>query len=132
MQLGFTKNVLRNSSLTLVGHVPIELSRPVAGCIKNEFSFCSSLWEKKCEVGLNFPGLYQARMKKSKFGNILAKEIKKITKRYHYFDFRLEQDIISEPALKKKDTVTPKPNDMTRIIIAISLLYLLDMLTSLY
>ena len=88
--------------------------------------------KRKCEVGLNFPGLYQARMKKSKFGNILAKEIKKITKRYHYFDFRSEQDIISEHALKKKDTVTPKPNDMTHIIIAISLLYLLDMLTSLY
>ena len=47
-------------------------------------------------------------MKKSKFGNILAKEIKKITEHYPYFDFSLEQDIISKPALKKRDTVTPK------------------------
>ena len=47
-------------------------------------------------------------MKKSKFVNILAKEIKKITERYPYFDFSLEQDIISEPALKKRYTVTPK------------------------
>ena len=52
--------------------------------IKDEFSFCSS-GKRKREVGLNFPGLYRARMKKGKFGNILAKEIKKITKRYHYF-----------------------------------------------
>ena len=63
--------------------------------------------KRKREVGLNFPGLYRARMKKSGFGNILAKEIKKITERYPYFDFRLEQDIISKPALKKRDTVTP-------------------------
>ena len=64
--------------------------------------------KRKRKVGLNVPGLYRARMKKSKFGNILAKEIKKITERYPYFDFSLEQDIISKPALKKRDTVTPK------------------------
>ena len=46
-------------------------------------------------------------MKKSKFGNILAKELK-IAERYPYFDFSLEQDIISKPALKKRDTVAPK------------------------
>ena len=46
-------------------------------------------------------------MKKRKFGNILAKEIKKITERYPYFDFSLEQDIISKAVLKK-DTFTPK------------------------
>ena len=60
MQLGFTE---KDSNFALVGHVPIELSRPVAGWtlltrvffgqrleevqfsgrIKDEFSFCSSL-----------------------------------------------------------------------------------------
>ena len=72
-------------------------------------------------------------MKKSKFGNILAKAIfKKITERYPYSDFSLEQDIISKPALKRGIPLPPKPNDITRIIIAISLLYLLDTLTTLY
>ena len=52
-------------------------------------------------------------MKKSKFGKILAKEI---TECYRYFDFSLEQDIIYNPALKKKDTVTQKPDDVTRIM----------------
>ena len=51
---------------------------------------------------------------------------------------QLWQNIISNPTLKKRDTVTPKPNDITRIIsikikaFAILLLYLLDTLTSLY
>ena len=45
--IGVYKECSEDSSLTLVGHVLIELSRPVAGCIRNEFSFCSSLWEKK-------------------------------------------------------------------------------------
>ena len=39
-------------------------------------------------------------------------EIKKITECYRYFDFSLEQDIISKPDLKKG--VPQKPNDMTR------------------
>ena len=64
--------------------------------------------KRKREVGLTVPGFYRARMKKSKFGKILAKEIRKITERCRYFDFSLEQDIISKPALKKRDTVTPK------------------------
>ena len=52
-------------------------------------------------------------MNNSKFGKILAKEI---TARHHYFDLSLEQNSIFKPALKKMDTVTPKPNDMTLII----------------
>ena len=47
-------------------------------------------------------------MKNSKSGNILAKEIKKITERYLYFDFSLEQDIIILPPKIEK------PNDITR------------------
>ena len=45
-------------------------------------------------------------MKNSKSGNILAKEIKKITERYLYFDFSLEQDIIILPPKIEK------PNDI--------------------
>ena len=62
-------------------------------------------------MGLIVPGLYRARTIKRKFDKILVKEIKKITERYRYFDFSLEQDIISKADLKKRDTV-PK-NQMT-------------------
>ena len=59
-------------------------------------------------MGLIVPGLYRARAKKRKFGKILIKEIKKITERYHYFDFSSEQDIIFKPDLKKRDTPKTK------------------------
>ena len=59
-------------------------------------------------MGLIIPGLYRARTKKRKFGKILVKEIKKITDHYRYFDFSLEQDIISKPGLKKRDTPKTK------------------------
>ena len=55
-------------------------------------------------MGFIVAGLYRARTKNRKFGKILVKEIKKITERYRYFDFSLEQDIISKPDLKKRDT----------------------------
>ena len=35
-------------------------------------------------------------------------EIKNITERYRYFDFSLEQDIISKPDLKKRGTPETK------------------------
>ena len=60
---------------------------------------------RKHEVGLIVPGLYRARMKKSKFDIIMDKEI---TERYRYFDFSLEQNNILKPALKKRNTITPK------------------------
>ena len=60
---------------------------------------------RKREVGLIVPELYRARMKKSRFGKILTKEI---TERYRCFDLGLEQDIIFKPALKKRDTIGPK------------------------
>ena len=59
-------------------------------------------------MGLIVPGLYRARTQKRKFGKILVKEIKKITERYRYFDFSLEQDIIYNPDLKKRDTPKTK------------------------
>ena len=38
-------------------------------------------------------------------------EIKNITERYRYFDFSLEQDIISKPDLKKRGTPETKWHD---------------------
>ena len=95
----------------MAGHVLTELSRLVAGFLgasKMNSVSVQVCGKRKREVGLNVPGLYQARMKKSKFGNVLTKKIKKITERYPYFDFSLEQDIVSKPALKRRDSVTPK------------------------
>ena len=99
LQLGFKRNVLRIAAWLLIGHVLTELSRPVTdflGTSKMNSLFVQVCGKRKSEVGLNVPGLYQGRMKKSKFGNILAKKIKKITERYPIdFDFSLEQGIIS-------------------------------------
>ena len=63
-------------------------------------------------MGPIVPGLYRARTKKSKFGKILVKEIKKLKERYCYFDFSLEQDIISKPDLKRG--IPQKPNESIR------------------
>ena len=60
---------------------------------------------RKREVSLIVPGLYRTKMKKSRFGKVLVKKIKE---RCRYFNVSLEQDIISEPALRKRDTVSLK------------------------
>ena len=76
--IGVFKECSEDSSLALVGHVLIELSRLVVGFLgasKMNSVSVQVCGKRKREVGLNFPGLYRARMKKSKFANILAKEI---------------------------------------------------------
>ena len=50
--------------------------------------------------------------KRYRFFTLINIQIKKITERYRYFEFSSEQDTISKPDLKKRDT--QKPNDMTR------------------
>ena len=88
--------------------VAIELSRLVAsflGATKMNSASVQVCRNRKREVSLIVPELYRARMKKSRFGKILAKEI---TERYRYFDLSLEQDIIFKPALKKRDTISPE------------------------
>ena len=70
-----------DSSLALVGHVPIELSRLPAGFLgasKKHSVSAKSVGREKREVGLIVPGLYRARTKKRKFGKILVKEMKKL------------------------------------------------------
>ena len=86
----------------------IELSRLVVSFL--DASKMNSVSAQVCrnrkhEVGLIVPELYRARMKKSRFGKILTKEI---TERYRYFDLSLEQNIIFKPAHKKRDTIIPK------------------------
>ena len=83
----------------------IELSRPVASFLGASKMNSVSVQNRIPEMGLTVPELYRGRMKKSRFGKILAKEI---TERYSYFDLSLEQDIIFKPTLKMRDAITPK------------------------
>ena len=109
--VGVYKESSEDSSLAFVGHVPIELSTLVAGFLDASKKHSVSVQvcgKRKREVGPIVPGLYRARTKKRRFGKILVKEIKKITERYRYFDFSLEQDIISKLDLKKRDTPKTK------------------------
>ena len=94
----------------------IELSRLVVSFL--DASKMNSVSAQVCrnrkrEVDLIVPELYRARMKKSRFGKILTKEI---TERYRYFDLSLEQNIIFKPAHKRGIPLSQKPNGMTRII----------------
>ena len=76
--IGVYKEYSEDSSLALVGHVLTELSRLVVGFLgaaKVNSVSVQVCGKRRRKVSLNVPGLYQARMKKSKFGNILAKEI---------------------------------------------------------
>jgi trans-2-enoyl-CoA reductase len=89
-------------NLDLVGHVPIELSRVLAGFLGA--SETNSLTVKVCgkrkrEVGLVVPGCFQARTKRKKVADILNTEIKRIKERYPYFELEIEQEIISTPLL---------------------------------
>ena len=79
--VGVYKESSEDSSLASVGHVPIELSRLVAGFLgasKKHSVSVQVCGKRKREVGLIVLGLY--------------------------CDFSLEQDIISKPDLKKRDT----------------------------
>ena len=72
------KESSEDSSLALVGHVPIELSRLVAGFLgasKKHSVSVQVCGKRKREVGLIVPGLPRTRTKNRKFGKILVKEI---------------------------------------------------------
>ena len=86
--VGVYKECPEDSSL--VGQVPVELSRLVAsflGASKMNSVSVQICRNRKREVGLIGPGLYRARKMKKKFGKILSKEV---TECYRYFDFSLE------------------------------------------
>ena len=55
------------------------------------------------------PGLpYRSMFEKYRIFTQINIEIKNITERYRYFDFSLEQDIISKPEVKKRGTPETK------------------------
>lgn len=93
-----------HDTLELAGHVPIEISRLIAGFLgASEMNSVSVqvCGRRKREVGLIVPGCYIASAKRRKFTSILSKELKDVKERYPYFDFELVQDMISKPKLKK-------------------------------
>ena len=73
------KECSEDSSLALVGHVLTELTRPVTDFLGA--SKMNSLSVQDCGTNTKlvstFLDFLRARMKKSKFGNILTKEIEK-------------------------------------------------------
>ena len=58
--------------------------------------------KRKRELGLVVPGCYRATTNRKKVAGILNTEIKKIKKRYPYFELEIEQDGIRKPLLTKQ------------------------------
>ena len=82
--------------MELAGHVPIKLSRLVAGFLgAPEINSVSvqMCGRRKREMDLVVPRSYQARKKSRKFANILSKEFRDVKEQYSYFEFELEQDV---------------------------------------
>ena len=78
----------------LVGHIPIELSRLMAGF--PAASITNSLIVKPCgkrrrrEIGLIIPGSYYARSKSKKFMTVLYNELSRVKQIYQHFDIVIE------------------------------------------
>ena len=88
-----------------VGHVPIELSRVLAGFLTaSETNFVTDevSGKRKREVGLAVPGCYRATTNRKKIADILSTELKKIKEGYPYFELEIEQDAIRKPLLTKQ------------------------------
>ena len=78
---------------TLVGHVPIELSRILAYFLKQDegnFINAQVAGKRKREVGLVVPAKYTAHTKDERTANILLEELKKRKILFSHFDFSLE------------------------------------------
>ena len=60
--------------------------------------------KRKREVGSNVPGMYRARTKWRKHAKVLSEELQKIAERYPYFEFEIEQNLLSNPVLVKQTT----------------------------
>ena len=92
---------------TLNGHIPIELSRIVAGFLGASEMMHQSVQvccKRKREVGLIVPGMYRARTKRRKHAKVLSEELQKIAERYPYFEFEIKQNLPSKPVLVKQTT----------------------------
>ena len=89
---------------TLVGHIPIELSRLIDYFMKTaEENFVSALvigpW--KCEVGLDVLAKFSAFTKDKRVANILHKELLKIRTKYSHFEMKFDESkVVKLPYLK--------------------------------
>ena len=105
--VGVYKELPGKEILELAGHIPIELSRIVAGFLgASEINSVSVqvCGKRKREVGLIVPGMYRARTKRRKHAKILSEELQKISERYPYFEFQIQQNLLSKPVLVKQTT----------------------------
>ena len=92
----------QKGTLELAGHIPIELSQIVAGFLgASEINSVSVqvCGKRKREVGLIISGMYRARTKRRKHVQILSEELQKIAERYPYFEFEIQQNLLSKPVL---------------------------------
>lgn len=103
--VGVYKESPEEGNLDLAGHVPIELSRVLAGFLaasETNSLTVNVCGKRKREVGLVVPGCYRARTNRKKVADILSTEIKRIKERYPYFELEIEQDAIRKPLLTKQ------------------------------
>lgn len=93
--VGVYMDIAYQETLELEGHIPIELSRVLAGFLaSSELNYLTvQVCEKqKREVGLVILGCYNARTSRNKIADILSTEIKNIKERYPHFELEIEQD----------------------------------------
>jgi hypothetical protein len=80
---------------TLVGHIPIEISRIIDYFMQeNEKNFISAMvvGPRKREIGLVVPATFSAYTNDVRVADILSKEIMKIKTKYSHFDLKYEED----------------------------------------
>ena len=93
---------------TLVGHVPIEISRIIDYFMQNnEKNFLSAtvVGSRKREIGLVVPAKSSAYAADRRVADILSKEILKIKTKYSHFDLQYEEDkkLCKRPYLLEKE-----------------------------
>ena len=91
--------------MELAGHVPIELSRVLAGFVaasKTNLLTVKVCGKRKRDVGLVVPGCYRAMTNRKKVADILSTEINKVKERYPYFELEIVQDAIRKPLVTKQ------------------------------
>ena len=92
--------------MELAGHVPVELSRVLAGILASDESNSLTVQvcgKRKRDVGLVIPGCYNARTSRKKIADILSTEIKNIKECYPHFELDIEQDATRTPVLIKQE-----------------------------
>ena len=92
---------------TLVGHVPIEMSRIIDYFMqKNEKNFVTAtvIGPRKREIGLVVPANFSTYTTERRVAEILSKEILKIKTKYSHFDLQYEdKKICKTPYLLKRE-----------------------------